>query len=89
MRPHNLNVAARWGGEEFLLLLPGIPAARLLPAAEAIRTRIESELEHKDLHITASIGIAHGKVDEFPRLAKRADEALYRAKATGRNRVES
>ncbi len=89
MRPHNLNVAARWGGEEFILLLPGIPAARLLPAAEKIRTRIESELEHKDLHITASIGIAHGRVDEFSCLTKRADEALYRAKANGRNRVES
>ena len=86
MRPNNL--AARWGGEEFILLLPGIPVARLLPAAEKLRSRVESELQYKDLRITASIGIAHGRVDEFEVLAKRADEALYRAKAAGRNRVE-
>ncbi len=86
MRPNNL--AARWGGEEFILLLPGIPSARLLPAAEKVRSRVESELRYKELHITASIGIAHGNVDEFETLAKRADEALYKAKAAGRNRVE-
>lgn len=86
MRPNNL--AARWGGEEFILLLPGIPVARLLPAAEKLRARVESELQYKDLRITASIGIAHGRVDEFESLAKRADEALYKAKAAGRNRVE-
>lgn len=86
MRPNNL--AARWGGEEFILLLPGIPATRLLPAAEKVRARVESELQYEDFRITASIGIAHGRVDEFESLAKRADEALYRAKAAGRNRVE-
>ncbi|HQF53864.1 MAG TPA: GGDEF domain-containing protein [Fibrobacteria bacterium] len=86
MRPNNL--AARWGGEEFILLLPGIPVARLLPAAEKVRARVESELQYKDHRITASIGIAHGRVEEFEALAKRADEALYRAKAAGRNRVE-
>lgn len=86
MRPNNL--AARWGGEEFILLLPGIPAGRLLSAAEKLRARVESELQYKDMRITASIGIAHGKVDEFEVLAKRADEALYRAKTKGRNRVE-
>ncbi len=86
MRPNNL--AARWGGEEFILLLPGIPVARLLPAAEKVRARVESELQYKDHRITASIGIAHGRVEEFEALAKRADEALYRAKEAGRNRVE-
>lgn len=85
MRPNNL--AARWGGEEFILLLPGIPVSRLLPAAEKLRARVESELRYKDLRITSSIGISHGRVEEFESLAKRADEALYRAKAAGRNRV--
>jgi len=87
MRPKNL--AARWGGEEFILLFPGISPARLRPVAEKIRLRIEAELHHQDLRITASIGIAHGDVAEFESLAKQADTALYRAKAGGRNRVEA
>ena len=86
MRPNNL--AARWGGEEFVLLLPGIPFERLLPVAEKLRKRVEAELHCPPLHVTASIGIAHGKVGEFEMLAKRADEALYKAKESGRNRVE-
>lgn len=89
MRPHNLNLAARWGGEEFLLLLPAIPATRLQPAAETVRRRIQAEFRCERFPITASIGIAHGEVDDFAILTKRADEALYRAKATGRNRVEA
>lgn len=86
MRPKNL--AARWGGEEFILLFPGISKPRLQPVAEKLRARIEAELHYKEMRITASLGIAHGDVADFESLAKRADEALYRAKATGRNRVE-
>lgn len=86
MRPRNL--AARWGGEEFILLFPGISEARLHPVAEKIRTRIEAELHYKDKRVTASIGIAHGRVADFETLTKQADEALYRAKEGGRNRVE-
>ncbi|HOX51485.1 MAG TPA: diguanylate cyclase [Fibrobacteria bacterium] len=39
--------------------------------------------------MTASIGVAHGRIDDFDTLVKRADEALYRAKTSGRNRVET
>jgi diguanylate cyclase (GGDEF)-like protein len=88
LRPHHLNLAVRWGGEEFLLLLPGIPANRLHPAAETVRTRIEAEFRRDTPSVTASVGIAHGGMEEFEFLAKRADKALYRAKANGRNRVE-
>ncbi|HNY29267.1 MAG TPA: GGDEF domain-containing protein [Fibrobacteria bacterium] len=87
MRPNNL--AARWGGEEFILLLPGIPPDRVLPAAEGLRCRVESDLHCQNLHVTASIGVAHGRIDDFDTLVKRADEALYRAKTSGRNRVET
>jgi diguanylate cyclase (GGDEF)-like protein len=87
MRPNNLG--ARWGGEEFIVLFPGITAARLLPVAEKLRLRIESEVQFKDMRITASIGIAHGLVDDFETLAKRADQALYRAKEGGRNQVQT
>ncbi|MEK7394941.1 MAG: GGDEF domain-containing protein [Fibrobacterota bacterium] len=86
MRPKNL--AARWGGEEFILLFPGISKPRLQPVAEKIRSRIEADLHYDGMRITASIGIAHGDAADFEILAKRADEALYRAKEGGRNRVE-
>lgn len=86
MRPN--NIAARWGGEEFILLLPGIPPERLAPAAERLRARIESDLRYNGLSFTASIGGTLGAVDDFDELVKRADEALYRAKTNGRNRVE-
>lgn len=86
MRP--TNIAARWGGEEFILLLPGIPPDRLWPAAESVRKRIETELHYNGTCVTASIGAAVGNVNDFDDLVKRADEALYRAKANGRNRVE-
>lgn len=86
MRPR--NIAARWGGEEFILLLPGIPLERLQIAAERIRTRIESELRCDGTSVTASIGAAIGRADDFEGLVKRADDALYRAKTNGRNRVE-
>lgn len=86
MRPN--NIAARWGGEEFILLLPGIPPERLAPAAERLRTRVETDLRYNGMSFTASIGGALGVVGDFDALVKRADDALYRAKANGRNRVE-
>ncbi|MBK9576762.1 MAG: GGDEF domain-containing protein [Fibrobacterota bacterium] len=86
MRPTNL--AARWGGEEFILLLPGIPPERLAPAAERVRARIESDLHYSGMSFTVSIGAALGNLDDFDDLVKRADDALYRAKEAGRNRVE-
>jgi len=86
MRP--TNIAARWGGEEFILLLPGIPPERLLPAAERVRERIQSDLLMDGRRFTVSIGAALGNLSDFDTLVKRADEALYRAKANGRNRVE-
>ncbi|MDX8412490.1 MAG: diguanylate cyclase [Mariprofundales bacterium] len=89
---HNLrdhDLICRWGGEEFLLLMPesDINATQLL--AERIRTSIE-QLTFNEIpnHITVSIGLA--KVDsEHPlKIATQAaDKALYQAKEQGRNRV--
>lgn len=86
MRPN--NIAARWGGEEFILLMPGIPPERLAPAAERLRARIETDVRYNGMSFTASIGGALGVIDDFEDLVKRADRALYRAKTNGRNRVE-
>jgi diguanylate cyclase (GGDEF)-like protein len=82
----------RYGGEEFLLLLPETPAETACEVAEKIRLAVESMLvefrEKKINHITVSQGIAsypqHG--DSVPALIHAADTALYQAKDQGRNR---
>ena len=86
LRPGNL--CARWGGEEFVAVFPGISPTRLRTVAENLRLRFERELEWKGKFITISIGTAHGELCEFSELVRIADDALYRAKESGRNRVE-
>jgi diguanylate cyclase (GGDEF)-like protein len=85
------DLAARWGGEEFVLLLVGTPPDAATQAAERIRAALAAlPLTHQDraFSITASIGVAaaHGAMD-LVAVLQRADEALYAAKAGGRNRV--
>jgi diguanylate cyclase (GGDEF)-like protein len=85
------DLAARWGGEEFVLLLVGTPPEAAAQAAERIRAALAAlALTHQDraFTITASIGVAtaHGAMD-LAAVLHHADEALYAAKAAGRNRV--
>ena len=82
------DTAGRWGGEEFLILLPhqGRPTARAL--AEKLRTAIESTAFPGIGRITSSFGVAaYAAQDSVESLVKRADAALYAAKRSGRNRV--
>ena len=82
------DTAGRWGGEEFLILLPhqGRPTARAL--AEKLRTAIESTAFPGIGRITSSFGVAaYAAQDSVESLVKRADAALYAAKRAGRNRV--
>jgi len=80
----------RWGGEEFLLILPTTNNEGAIRLANAIREKIESFIFILDIHITASLGIATYRADDTERsLIKRADDALYRAKHLGRNRSEN
>ena len=83
------DLLGRWGGEEFLLLLPntGMTSARLL--AERIRSAI-AEGDFSPLkQVTASFGVAECRKDEtWDSFVARADAAMYRAKRGGRNRVE-
>ena len=85
------DVAGRWGGEEFLLLLPGSDEDGAAQLAERLRLalsdrRIEAA---PDLHVTASFGIAqHTPSASAEQLVDAADAALYRAKRAGKNRVE-
>lgn len=83
------DVLARWGGEEFAVLLPQTDLA----AARGIAERICTSLAHTEFdqvgRVTASFGVAEHQAGESGAvLLGRADDALYRAKRNGRNRVE-
>jgi diguanylate cyclase len=89
------DVVARFGGEEFAVILPHTDLAGAYTVAEQIRQAISSS-RLKDLHtgkaysrVTVSVGIAgYGRNDLPNELVERADQALYAAKNGGRNRVE-
>jgi diguanylate cyclase (GGDEF)-like protein len=85
-----VDLAARYGGEELAFLLPRTS----LPDAHAVAERIRKTIDGHDfggLHLTASLGVAgwaESGVAEPEQLIERADAAMYRAKAAGKNRVE-
>ncbi|TXH61199.1 MAG: GGDEF domain-containing protein [Burkholderiaceae bacterium] len=85
------DVLARWGGEEFMLMLPstGLTAARL--GLERLRTRVEAlrvAHECRELAFTLSAGLVEHRPDEtLVEAIARADRALYEAKQQGRNKV--
>lgn len=87
------DIAVRWGGEEFLAVLPNTDISRLAVIAERLRTSIEASPfalpTGVTMQVTVSIGIC--EMTEGPRgfepAVKRADAALYVAKTGGRNRV--
>ena len=83
------DVCGRWGGEEFLVALPGVGAEGAREAAERLRLALERECADGEPPLTASFGAtAFVRGDSVESLVRRADEALYEAKRRGRNRVE-
>jgi len=89
-----IDLACRVGGEEFVIVMPETDMAVAAMVAERLRRRIATEpfsihQGSKSLPVTLSIGIAalRGHDDSSAALMKRADQALYRAKRDGRNRV--
>ena len=88
-RLRDSDVLARWGGEEFIILCPGNDSATACQLAESLRAAIEALQFDKTGAITCSFGVAQIDDDEAPEsLMARTDDALYRAKSMGRNRVE-
>ncbi|MDX1588373.1 MAG: GGDEF domain-containing protein, partial [Oleiphilaceae bacterium] len=86
-----MDMVARWGGEEFLLMLPGADGDAAITTAERIRdlmTRTPIKAEKRSLEVTCSFGVAQIRDgDSIQALLQRADERLYKAKTTGRNRI--
>jgi diguanylate cyclase (GGDEF)-like protein len=88
----------RFGGDEFMLLLPETGMAGARDLAERLRERVDSitvEFQGKRIEVHASFGVATmeaariGDIDSWETLLQRADAALYRAKEGGRNRIEA
>jgi len=89
------DVVARYGGEEFLFVLPDTPLAGAMVVAERLREEVQSlsfAPPMDGLAVTVSLGVASypsPQVETVSMLLRQADDALYRAKQNGRNRVET
>jgi diguanylate cyclase (GGDEF)-like protein len=85
------DLVARWGGDEFVLLLPDTPMEGARSAAESVRKKLEAlPIAHQGsaISVTLSLGVAeHSLGRSLEETIAHADEALYQAKSAGRNRV--
>ncbi|MCJ7666579.1 MAG: diguanylate cyclase [Actinobacteria bacterium] len=85
-----VDIAGRYGGDEFLIVLPDTDSGGAYKTAERIRESIESINWDKDgLKVTASGGVREFKNEDFEKLVNKADKLLYIAKNSGRNRIET
>lgn len=76
----------RWGGEEFLIVMPGCDSEQAMRIAEKIREKVEQS-DNGICKMTISIGVSLYGGGDYHDTIKNADEAMYQAKATGRNKV--
>ncbi|UMZ73055.1 GGDEF domain-containing protein [Natranaerofaba carboxydovora] len=84
-----IDIVGRWGGEEFLIICPGVNTAGGINLAERIRSSIENHPFEEVGQVTISLGVAtYSPGDTRETIVKAADYALYKAKEKGRNRVE-
>ncbi len=89
------DTICRYGGEEFLVIMPGTESDSAIQKAEAMRDAVEHDLKFswhgEQISVTVSIGVASYPFERLPisRIIDLADKALYKAKKQGRNRVET
>jgi len=81
------DIAVRFGGEEFLIVLPGTGLAHAAEIAHRIREQVAEAVLPFPLTVSAGVAGGHPSQDKPEQVFDRADQALYRAKASGRNRV--
>ena len=82
------DIFARWGGEEFLLLLKHTSIENALKKIEDLRVLLDAHQFNDIKHLTASFGVALlDTTDDLHSVLQRADNALYEAKARGKNQV--
>jgi len=82
------DIVARWGGEEFIILLPNTNLADAIGVAEKIRQHIEAHFRHNIYAVTVSCGVSEFQKNETQlHWFNRVDTMLYKAKDLGRNRV--
>jgi diguanylate cyclase (GGDEF)-like protein len=78
----------RWGGEEFLVVAPETSTDGARKIAEKLREAVDSHKFIRDIKVTISVGVASLMADEWEEdMVRRADEAMYMAKNSGRNRI--
>jgi two-component system cell cycle response regulator len=88
-----IDVVGRYGGEEFIVLLPGTVLDAAVTFAERVRKEVEAHtfvFEGGTIRRTVSLGVAgwpHPRITDCDKIVRSADDALYVAKETGRNRV--
>ena len=83
------DIVGRWGGEEFMIICIETNLDGILSLAQSLRKEIESFSFNVNEHKTASFGVSvYKKNENINSMIKRADDALYRAKENGRNKVE-
>ena len=89
----DMDVVCRVGGEEFLAILPGTGIKAATTASERIRHAVEQAIiscQEREISVTVSIGVTTAiEMDEIDSILKRADDAMYASKRSGRNRVSA
>lgn len=81
------DIASRWGGEEFIVILPDTEISTATVVAERIRSSVQDGMKENGVTVSCGVSALTDMTHNIDSILKRADEMLYAAKNTGRNRV--